>query len=553
MTKPWLRLYGDLPATLENGPDTMIALFRSAVARGPDQEALRYFDASWTWRALDQETDTLARSFAALGVGAGDRVGIILQNVPQNAMAAIAAWKLGAIPVPGNPMYRAAELAKIFGDYGPRCLVGHDDHAAVLLEALDTAKLRDVPVIAVSARARLTRFDERVLPQPVQRPGGTLDFEAEIASHAQGPALPVVPVSGADTGLILYTSGTTGEPKGAMISQSSLAFDARCSALWFGIDAESRILALAPMFHITGFVLHMSVAIAAGCSHALIYRFETGVVADACREYRPTFTIAAITAFNALMHYPGASKADFASFDRVGSGGAPIAPALRQAILDKLGFAVSPVYGMTETAATTHAVPFGADVPMDAGSGALAVGVPVSSTEAMIADEHGNALPIGEAGEIWMRGPQIMQGYLNKPEESARTLPDGWMRSGDIGFMDAQGWFYIVDRMKDMINASGFKVWPREVEDVLYKHPAVREAAVVGFADPYRGESVRAFVSLADGQTAEATDIIAHCRSNLAAYKVPREIVFLADLPKTPTGKIQRVALRHQDLPGAES
>jgi long-chain acyl-CoA synthetase len=298
------------------------------------------------------------------------------------------------------------------------------------------------------------------------------------------------------------------------------------------------------MFHITGFILHLGLAIAAGASQALHYRFDPGVVVETARNYRPTFTIAAITAFNALMHYPGASAADFACFTHVCSGGAPIAPTLRDSIAHRLGITLSPVYGMTETTSPTHAVPIGMTPPVDTASGAFSVGIPISSTEAQIVDEQGRVLPPGQAGEIWMRGPQIMRGYLNKPSQTAEALHEGWMRSGDIGFMDPEGWFYIVDRKKDMINASGFKVWPREVEDALYAHAAVREAAVVGFADPYRGESVAAFISLRDGMVADGETLMKHCRERLASYKVPRRIEFLDDLPKTPTGKIQRAMLK---------
>jgi long-chain acyl-CoA synthetase len=199
---------------------------------------------------------------------------------------------------------------------------------------------------------------------------------------------------------------------------------------------------------------------------------------------------------------------------------------------------------MTETTSPTHIGPKNRRPPVDPATGAMAIGVPIQDTEAMIVGDDGQPMPVGEVGEVWMRGPQIMAGYWNKPEQTAEALTDGWMRSGDVGFMDADGWFYLVDRKKDMISASGFKVWPREVEDVLVAHPAVREAAVVGEPDAYRGETVTAFISFKPGTQAGLEEITAHCRERLASYKAPRRIVVMDELPKTLTGKIQRVELR---------
>jgi long-chain acyl-CoA synthetase len=318
--------------------------------------------------------------------------------------------------------------------------------------------------------------------------------------------------------------------------------------MWFGLHNQSRVLGVAPLFHVTGFVLHMGVTLDQGCSMALHYRVRADAVLDIIRDYRPTFTIAAITAYNALMAVQGVSVADFAGFETAFSGGAPIAPALRLLVREKLGLELLPVYGMTESCSATHITPRGYDVPVDPATGALAVGLPVSSTNACILDPEGEPLPPGETGEICMCGPQIMSGYWNKPEETAATLHNGWLRSGDIGFMDAQGWFYVVDRQKDMINASGFKVWPREVEDVLHKHPSVREAAVIGVAHSYRGETVQAYVSL-NGAVDEA-DLVAHCRAHLAAYKTPSRVIILDELPKTLTGKIQRALLRERAATG---
>jgi long-chain acyl-CoA synthetase len=282
------------------------------------------------------------------------------------------------------------------------------------------------------------------------------------------------------------------------------------------------------------------------------YRFDPGLALDVIRTARPTFAIGAITAFNALMNLPGSTREDLACFDRIYSGGAPVPPALADAFAEKFGLIVHPAYGMTETTAPTHLTPCGVKAPVDPVSGARSIGVPAPSTYAAVIDEDGRRLGPGGIGELVMRGPQIMAGYWRKPAETEAALKDGWMHSGDVGFFDEQGWFYLVDRKKDMIIASGFKVWPREVEDTLYGHPAVREAAVIGVPDAYRGETVKAFVSLVPQTKASPEELIRHCRERLAAYKAPRSIEVLDELPKTVSGKIQRAALRGDLPPDAE-
>ena len=544
---PWLSHYPrDLQSDQRPATGHILDAFKANVNRAPDGEALRYFDASLTFHELDGLSDAFSVWLQEHHVKPGDRVGIILQNVPHFVIAALAAWKGGAIPVPGNPTYKADELARIFADYTPAAIVCHDDHLATVRLALEAAGLASVAIASANARDFQSRNDERVLPPRLAN--GAHDFLAICNARAARVPAEVARDSGS-TGLILYTSGTTGVPKGAVISHSSLIFNAHTSGRWMHLSNRSRILGLAPLFHITGFVLHMAVGFVAGCSVALQYRFQPDAVLEMLRAYRPTFTIAAITAFNALMNAPAAAKDDFVSFEHVFSGGAPIAPALREVVREKLGIELWPVYGMTESCSPTHIAPPGLAIPVHPESGALSVGLPISFTDSRIAGPDGEILPPGSAGEIWMRGPQIMTGYWNKPEETAEALRDGWLRSGDVGIMDQDGWFYVIDRQKDMINASGFKVWPREVEDVLLEHPAIREAAVIGVPDSYRGETVHAFVSLR--REAAAVDqivLVQHCRARLAAYKVPRKIRIVDELPKTPTGKIQRAALRERSF-----
>ena len=543
--KPWLAVYRDGQApSLRREHADMLSLFRGAAAT-PGALALRYFDGAMTFGDLDAASAALAVWLGDQGVGASDRVCVILQNTPAFVIGLLAAWKLGAIPVPSNPMYRRDELAKLFADCEPGAVLCHDDHRPVVIEALRQAA-HPAAVLAVSAYDGQSRNDARVLPPPVAPPvaSGGESLAAVLAAYA-GRAPPDRTPQGQDLGLLLYTSGTTGQPKGAMLRHDSMAFTSQIIRDWCGIGGDgAAILGLAPLFHVTGIICHVGAAFSARCPLILTYRFEPSLMLETIRERRPTYTIGAITAFNALMNAPGAAAEDFASFGAVYSGGAPIAPALADAIFKRLGTPIWPAYGMTETTSPTHLCPLGVAPPVDPVSGALSIGVPAPDTEAMIVGEDGRPLPVGESGEVWMRGPQIMAGYWKKPAETAEALSEGWMRSGDVGFMDPAGWFYLIDRKKDMISASGFKVWPREVEDVLQTHPAVREAAVIGEPDPYRGETVKAFVSLKPGAAASAEALASHCAERLAAYKRPRTVVILDELPKTLTGKIQRAALR---------
>ena len=540
--RPWLALYdpGIAPTQTREHAD-MLSLYRSALV-DPAAPALIYFDGVISYGELGALTDALAVWMAARGVAAGDRVSIILQNVPHFVIAMVAAWKLGAIPTPANPMYRQGELAKLFADCAPRVVVAHDDHAPVVLAALAETGL-EAAVLSVSGHDFQSRDDVRVLSGRRPTAEGATDFAAALAETAGQAPAPWSP-GPEDLGLLLYTSGTTGLPKGAMLRHASMAFTSQIFRDWGPVAEGGRVLALAPLFHITGIIAHIGVAFSARSPLILCFRFEPSLILDTIRELRPAFTGGAITVFNALMSAPGVNAEDFASFDGLMSGGAPIAPALADAIEARLGQAVFPAYGMTETTSPTHIGPRRRRPPVDPATGALSIGVPIQDTEAMIVGDDGRPVPPGEVGEVWMRGPQIMAGYWNKPEQTAESLVDGWMRSGDVGFMDAEGWFYLVDRKKDMISASGFKVWPREVEDVLIAHPAVREAAVIGVPDDYRGETVKAFVSFKPGVSAPIEEIIAFCRERLASYKAPRQVEVLAELPKTLTGKIQRAELR---------
>jgi long-chain acyl-CoA synthetase len=386
--------------------------------------------------------------------------------------------------------------------------------------------------------------DERVVggSERIELPD-TVDLAA-LLERFRGQRPPEVSFDPGDTAFLTYTSGTTGPPKGAMNTHANVVFNSQTYRHWCELDGDAVILGVAPLFHITGLIGHVTLSLLLGAPLVLFHRFEPSAAIDIIRAERPTFTVGSITVFIALMNAPNAEKDALATLTRIWSGGAPIPPSTVKAFQQAFGQYIHNIYGLTETTSPSHGVPRGAEAPVDEASGALSVGVPVYNTVVRIVGEDGADLPPGEVGEIVTSGPQIVSGYWGKPEETEKAIPGGALHTGDVGYMDADGWFYIVDRKKDQINAGGYKVWPREVEDVLYEHEAVREAAVVGVPDEYRGETVKAFVSLRPGRTADEAELIAFCRARMAAYKYPRQVEFLDEIPKTVTGKLLRRELR---------
>jgi long-chain acyl-CoA synthetase len=302
---------------------------------------------------------------------------------------------------------------------------------------------------------------------------------------------------------------------------------------------------MAPLFHITGLVCHLSASRASATPLLLMHRFEPGELLRLVERWRGTYVIGPLTAFIALLDHADLELRDLSSLTKVASGGAPVYPAVVERWERLTGTYLHNTYGLTETAAPSHLVRRGERAPVDPESGALSIGRPISDTESRIVlvEGGGDAAP-GELGEIVTRGPAVTPGYWGRPEETAHALRDGWLHTGDVGRRDADGWFFIVDRIKDMIVAGGFKVWPRDVEDALYTHPAVQEAAVVGAPDPYRGETVVAHVVLRPGASATEDELIAHCRERLAVYKAPRVVNLVDELPKTASGKVLRRELR---------
>ncbi|MEU3042545.1 class I adenylate-forming enzyme family protein [Streptomyces diastaticus] len=538
--RPWLALLDDAQRAPVAPPPTVVHAFRAGAARHPERTALAYFDGRTDFREADLLSDSVAGHLAAHGIGPGDRVAVMLQNGPHFVLAVLGVWKAGGVVVPVNPMYRTGEVAHLLADAEVSGLVCADRAwEAYLRETAAGTAVR--LVLTADERQLQSRDDDRVLTfEPVPAPADTEDLLAVARAGHRAPE--GRERTAEDIALISYTSGTSGTPKGATNTHGNITYNAERQRTGSRIPEGSTYFALAPLFHITGMVAQFAACVLNGGTLALAHRFEPGAVLDAFAEHRPAYTVGPATAFMALAAHPAATRDHFSSFVLISSGGAPLPPALVEKFRAGFGPYLHNGYGLTECTAPCASVPPGREAPVDPASGTLAVGVPGPDSVVRVLDPEGHEVPFGEQGEIAVRGPQVVPGYWRRPKATAETFPGGELRTGDIGFMDRDGWLYVVDRKKDMINASGFKVWPREVEDVLHTHPAVREAAVVGVPDAYRGETVRAYVSLR--AAVAPADLVAHCKERLAAYKYPREVRVLPELPKTSSGKILRRELR---------
>ena len=520
-------------------------MFSEAVRGGADRPQIHYFSRTMSLGEVDRASDGLAAALVARGFAPGDRLAVYLQNVPQFVIAMVATWKAGGIVVPINPMSKARELTYALDDSGATFLVAleslyHDvaqqvvaEHRRALGDHHQRARLFDPDAERLCWRHRSANGHD-----------GTLDL-IELVRAVRGPGAAGASRSASTTSRSSPTRRAPRvPPKGAMNTHGNVVFNAEAYRTWMSLTPDDVVLGVAPLFHITGLIAHVAVALLVPMPLVLGYRFDPDATLDLIEEHRPTFTVGAITVFIALMNdasWPGRRPV-------VADQGVQRRRADRAVDRRALRGAGRRLHPQHLRADRDHlAVARRADGCASAGRSN--VRSPVGRRADL--QHHGagrrrrrqRGRP-GEIGEIVTTGPQVVAGYWNKPEETAHALPGGALHTGDVGFMDADGWFYVVDRKKDMINASGYKVWPREVEDVLYQHPAVREAAVIGVPDEYRGETVKAFVSLRPGTSATEQELIAFCKERMAAYKYPRSIEIVDELPKTVTGKILRRNLR---------
>ncbi|MGA6206457.1 class I adenylate-forming enzyme family protein [Nocardia testacea] len=523
---------------------TLVAAWHDRVRHEPDAPALVYFDTTLTVREADDLATALAAAFADRGVGHGERVGIHLQNIPQYALVLLALWKLGAIAILLNSMYRGRELRELVSDAEPVGIITTDRDVQQVREDVEGTTVGWV--LGTAESDLQSRNDPRVFKSETSTASVRSADLLALAHEYTGRKPPTIQVHGDDLAFLAYTSGTTGPPKGAMNSHANVRAVTTSFAELASITPGDVVYALAPLFHITGAVVIGALALTERTSLVFTGRFTTDVAVDALREHGVTYTIGSITAFNAMMNSEYATAEHFSTIKTLFSGGAPVPPSTVVRFQERFGHYIHNAYGMTETSSAVTAVPPGTSAPVDPDSGTLSIGLPLPGVKVEVVDLEGHPLPPGAQGELVVTGRQVICGYWRKPEESEAALPEGRLRTGDSAIVDEQGWVYLVDRIKDQINVSGYKVWPREVEDVLYEHPAVLEVAVVGIPDEYRGESVAAYISLKEGQSAQADELISFAGDRLASYKRPRVVEIVADLPKTQTGKIRRRALRDQ-------
>lgn len=545
--KPWLSLYGKgQPSELTLEFNTMLDVVNSRAVSHPDVQLLKYFDSATTYRQFDELTDAVAVGLVDRGFGPGDRLAVMLQNMPQFFIGLVAAWKAGGVMVAVNPMNREREVTYILKDSGAKAILCLQSLYRDVVSKVQEDSALEI-VLTTSELDMQTTNDKRVFAG-IERfeCKGTIDL-LTLASDYAGRKHAAPTLHADDVAVITYTSGTTGQPKGATNTHRNLVHNGLAYQRWIELDESDSIYAVAPLFHITGLVGHVGLALMVPIPCVLSYRFEPHVTAELIEANQCTFTIGAITVFIALMN-SDVPREQLASIIKYYSGGAPIPPSVLAQFKERFGHYIHNAYGLTETTSPTHFVPLGIESPIDPESGAASVGVPIYGTIVRVLGEDGAPVAVGEIGEFQSEGPGIVPAYWDKPAETEKSIPGGRLNTGDVGFMDADGWYYIVDRKKDMINAAGYKVWPREVEDVLYTHPAVREAAVVGVPDEYRGETVRAYISVKPGSTVSAEAIVAFCKERMAAYKYPRQVEIRDELPKTVTGKILRRELRDEAL-----
>jgi len=527
--------------------DSLPARLKATAARMPRKAALVFYGREVSFAELDEASDRFAAWLRGRGLGPGDRVALYLENCPQFAIAHFGALKVGAITVALNPMHKAHELGHELGDSGARVLVAADAGREIVESVRDRAALD--AVVRVSYRDYLP--DEPTLPLPPslredapRRPAGWDEFRAIVGDGATLRALE--PRARHDTALIQYTSGTTGAPKGAELTHGNVTANCELIRAFFGIGPADVLLGVVPWFHITGMEVQLNLMAYTGATLVALHRFEVETALRAIQRYRCTVTTLIATINVAILNHPATPTCDLTSLRLCASGGAPVPAEIARRWEAVTGHRLVEGYGLTETTAPTHSNP-----PHRPRYGTVGVPLPYTGVRVVSLEDGVTEVAPGESGEIAIRGPMVTKGYWKRPEATAEAIPDGWLRTGDIGRVDEEGYFTIEERKKDLIKASGYSVFPAEVEAIMYRHPAVAEVGVVGVPDPYRGEDVLAFVVRRPGAAATERELVEWCRAEMAVYKAPRAVRFVDTLPKTGSGKIVKRALREQARAGS--
>ena len=524
------------------------ALIRTA-KKFPDHTGFIFMGQRITYRELDILVNRFTNALIDLGVKAGDKVGMLLPNLPQLIIANHAVHRLGAVTAMNNPLYTEQELAHQLNDCDAKVIITLD---LLLPRALNLKAKTGVGTIITChindylpfPKKHLYPFVKKAMYRKVTPQKGVYEFMDLIRKY---PAASVPDRSRwDDLGALIYTGGTTGVSKGAMLTQANLSSVVQIFRAWFPDlkDGAAHIVGTYPIFHSAGYVVSQDFIIWSGWTSTIIPRPEPGILIETLKKYKPDFLPGVASIFVGLLANPQFRKMDLSFVKGFFTGAAPIAADTVQQLKALTGKDVYDNYGMTENVAFATGMPWGGKSKIST------IGVPFPNTDVKIVDiDRGDTeLKPGEAGEICIKGPQVMSGYYKQPAETALVLRDGWLYTGDIGVMDEEGHFRIVDRKKDMIVAGGYNIYPKDIDEVLFQHEKIMEACVVGIPDAYRGETVKAFVVLKEGERMTEEEVVGYCREHLAAYKVPKFVEFISELPKSAVGKILRRKLRDMNV-----
>ncbi|XEC94106.1 long-chain fatty acid--CoA ligase [Paenibacillus tarimensis] len=554
-SKPWLAHYPEeVPPSLSYPEQNAAQFLLEAAASYPDRPALHFLGKTINYRELLNAVHRMGNALKGLGIGKGDRVAVMLPNCPQTVTAYFGTLLLGAVVVQTNPLYVERELEHQLRDSGAKAIVTLDLLYGRLSKVMDKGTVPELKHIIITSIKDGLPFPKNLLYPIKQRkdghrpnvPYGTRGVIAYKRFLGEADAAPVTSVldPSKDLAVLQYTGGTTGMPKGVMLTHSNLVANTVQTAAWCykATQARERFLAALPLFHVFGLTVLMNQSAMRAGLLILVPRFELEMILQTIRKLRPTIFPGAPTMYIGLLHHPDTPGTDMSSIEVCISGAAALPLEVQERFEALSGGRLIEGYGLTETSPVTHCNPIWGERKHGT------IGIPLPDTEAAVVNpETGEPLAPGEIGELIVKGPQVMLGYWKRPEETASVLKDGWLYTGDLATMDEDGFFTIVDRKKEVIIASGYNVYPRDVEEVLFEHPAVLEAAVVGVKDPYRGETVKAFIVVKNGWSVSRMQLDQWCRERLAPYKVPHVYAFRDSLPKSLVGKVLRRKLLEED------
>ncbi len=550
MERLWYKSYASgIPQHVEYERTPMPQALARTAREFSGNTALVFIDSKINYRQLDEMANRFANALIDMGVKPGDKVAMLMPNMPQLVAATYGAWRAGAVVVMNNPLYTDVELEYQFNNSESTILVTLDLLGPRMIALRPKTKIRNIVISHIRDHLKFPK--KQLLPivakdkhRNIPPTPNVLEWTDLLKKYPS--ADPKVPIDFDGLACLQYTGGTTGVSKGVMLTHSNLSKNVQQIVAWFPgfIKGESTHLSVLPIFHSFGLTCCMNLSIWNGWSDVLIPRPEPQTILESIHKYKVNFFPAVPTMYVGVLNHPDASKYRLDSIKGCFSGAAPLPVEVIKDFEAKTGSQICEGYGLSETSPVVTTNPFGGKTKVGS------IGLPVSDTEIKIVDlENGDKeMPVGEAGEIIIKGPQVTGGYYKMPEETASSIRDGWLYTGDIGKMDEEGYFYIVDRKKDMIIAGGYNIYPREIDEVLFEHPKILEACAVGIPDPYRGETVKAFVVLKPGVKMTEEEVIKFCSEKLAKYKIPKMVEFMTSLPKSGVGKILRKELRALEL-----